>query len=351
MNDLIRKITKKIVLLIFRLTDFSYIDEVYDPEMKTNVKRWVLMIPGGGCQWAKQTGGCYMCGFKHQTERLKGKKDKPPKFKMKLAYHLGRYFANVRNEKPHIVAIYNGGSFLNDNEVPVNIQEDLFRMIIKDYPMIKKILIESRPEYIDIDRIRALKSIIGGKRELSIGIGLECKSDHIRQHYINKGFSLTDYESAVKSLKQEGVKILTYVFLKPIGITERWSIEEAIRTIKYALSMGDEVALQSAFIQKGTVMCKLYKSGKFSPPWLWSIIYVIKQCAHLGPIHIGSFNDEPAPLAVPKNCGDCDERVLKAISHYNRTHDTSVFDNIRCLCKDIWRSEVMEKVITAKAIV
>jgi len=49
------------VLRLSHLTDFSYIDEVYDERKGCLSKRWILMIPGSGCQWAKEKkGGCYM---------------------------------------------------------------------------------------------------------------------------------------------------------------------------------------------------------------------------------------------------------------------------------------------------
>lgn len=337
-----RSLLKKIVLRLANLTEFSYIDEVYNSEVGKVEKRWVLMIPGAGCQWAKEhKGGCYMCGFKHQLDHLKGKRNKASKFQMFLAYFLGSYFADVKGQKPNQMAIYNGGSFFNDNEVPFSIQSYLMKKISKKYPTIKSILVESRPEYIDPGHINNLKSLLGEKCSLFVGFGLECQSDNIRNICINKGFKRSDYEKAVKALKDINVKVLTYCFLKPILTTEREAIKEAIATIKYAFSKGsDLVALQSAFIQEGTVMYKFYKIGKFTPPWLWSIISVVKEGYKYGPIHIGSFHDEPAPIAVPYNCPKCNDKVIKAISEYNKTHDISVFDNLKCSCQEEWLAEV-----------
>lgn len=337
-----RSLLKKLVLKLANLTEFSYVDEVYNSETGKVEKRWVLMIPGAGCQWAKEhKGGCYMCGFKYQLDYLKGKRNKPSKFQMFLAYFLGSYFANVKAQKPSQLAIYNGGSFFNDNEVPISIQNYLMKKISKKHPSIKSVLVESRPEYIDLERIKYLKSLLGENCSLVVGFGLECQSDKIREICINKGFNRGDYENAVKMLKDIGIKVLTYVFLKPILITEREAIKEAIATIDYAFSKGSNfVALQSAFIQEGTVMCKFYKIGKFTPPWLWSIISVVRGGYKYGPIHIGSFHDEPAPIAVPYNCPKCSDKVMKEISEYNRTHNISVFDDLKCSCQEDWLAEV-----------
>ncbi len=133
-----RSFLKKIVLKLANLTEFSYIDEVYNSKTDKVEKRWVLMIPGGGCQWAKEhKGGCYMCGFKHQLDHLKGKRNEPSKLQMLLAYFLGRYFANVKGQKPSQLAIYNGGSFFNDNEVPISIQKYLMKKISKSIQLLR----------------------------------------------------------------------------------------------------------------------------------------------------------------------------------------------------------------------
>jgi len=260
---------------------------------------------------------------------------------IRLAYHLGRYFADVGNEKPGLMLIYNGGSYFNNDEVPLIMQKWIFEKVVNKYPSIRNILVESRPEFIKAEKLEEMKSIMGRKCSLSVAIGLECQSDEIRKHSINKGFSKHDYNRAVELLKGFGVHVMTYVFLKPLMLTEREAIREAIATIKYAFAhKSDSVALQAAFIQEGTVMCRFYKDGKFSLPWLWSIIAVVKKCANLGPIHIGSFHDEPSPIAVPYNCSNCNDRGMELIAVYNKTHDVSVFDGLSCKCRKLWEKEV-----------
>lgn len=331
---------KKIILKLNKVDDFSYIDEVYDIQTGFPEKRWVLMIPGAGCQWSKEhNGGCYMCGFKNQL--ISNKNAKQIENKIHIAFLLGSYFAGVNYNKPKSLFIYNGGSYLNDKEVTKSAQIKIFQCVIEKYKSIKNILVESRPEFITPENINGLKSVLSDDCNLSIGIGLECKSDYIRKNYINKGFQKRDYERAVNLLKSKGIGILTYIFLKPIMLTERQAIDEAVESIEYAFSSGtDSVALESAFIQKGTMMHQLYKEQKYKPPWLWSILSVVEQGSKYGPIHIGSFHDNPEPIEVPFNCPQCNDKVMKAISYYNKYHDLSVFSSLDCTCKKQWEKEI-----------
>ena len=178
-------------------------------------------------------------------------------------------------------------------------------------------------------------------KKLKVGIGLESANDEFREVNINKGFGLKEYEGAMTVLKQCGAQSLTYVLLKPIGLSEKEAIEDAISTIDYAFRVGtDEIAIESSFIQPGTAMEKLYRQGDYTPPWLWSIIEVAKRTHALGFVQLGSFNDEPPPIATPSNCGKCDHALLKAIARYRQSHSLQDLQNLNCECKDKWQKEV-----------
>jgi hypothetical protein len=182
-----------------------------------------------------------------------------------------------------------------------------------------------------------------GEKRLQVGIGLECQNDEIRKRCVNKGFSRKDYEGALAILKGNSVEPVTYVFLKPLFLTEKQAIEEAIATIEYAFKVGtEEVALESAFIQKGTIMEEFYKRGKYKPPWLWSVISVVKSTYHLGPVRIGGFDDEPRPIDFPRNCPECSSEIMKLFKDYRLSGDVKLFDKIRCECEEAWELELFK---------
>jgi len=325
---------------IFRylLSDkYSYVDRIYDRLETKAINRWVLMLPGAGCSWAKKKGGgCHMCGFKTATKRY------TLGFRYPSFFFSGLFaegYEMIKDNKPELLAVFNGGSFLNDQEIPQAFQIEICNQV-RNISSIRKLLVESRPEYITEKKIKSLTAALGVKK-LIVGIGLECASDEIRSKSINKGFTKYEYEEAIKTLKNNGALILTYIFIKPIYLSERKAIEEAVESAQYAFSQGsDYVVFNSALVQKGTKMANLYLEGSFTPPWLWSVLEVARRTHNLGPIRVGDFSDEPTPIAGPKNCERCTPQMLDLFKRYKETGNITIFDGFDCECRRKWEEEL-----------
>lgn len=331
MDDWISLIANK-----FNLT-FSYVDRIYDSTERKPIHRWVLLFPGSGCSWAKsEHGGCYMCGFKSRIDEIIKDIRISPRELIKI-YKAAKSMAS--GEMAENLTIYNGGSFLNDDEIPLEVQLEICEDV-SSIPSIRVLFIESRPEFVTEEKISLLVSKLGGKK-LKVGLGLECVSDDIRERCVNKGLSKKDFEKAVMLLRNNGVKVLTYVFIKPLYITEREAISEAIRTTNYAFQVGsNEVTLEAALVQRGTKMEEVYRKGDFRPPWLWSIIEVLKATYQLGMVNVGDFTDEPPPVAIPHNCDKCSLKIANLFNKYKESHKIDTFNDIDCDCKSIWRESL-----------
>jgi hypothetical protein len=261
---------------------------------------------------------------------------------LKKLYTIG--YDKIQRENPEMLTVYNGGSFLNDEEIPLEIQQWICEQVNMD-KTIKTLFVESRAEFVNIKRLNALTSILNGKK-LVLGIGLECVTDSVREKCINKGLPIEVYEQAVKIAKSCNVDVLTYVFLKPLFLNENEAIEECVRTIEYAFKTGaGAVALEAAFIQPDTRMEKYYRNGEFRPPWLWSIIEVIRRTHHLGFVYVGKFDDEPAPIATPHNCSRCSFQINKLLQDYRETFNLSLFEEIDCECKSDWLKELNKNLV------
>jgi radical SAM enzyme (TIGR01210 family) len=313
---------------------FSSIDNIYDPNLKKPVPRWTLLLPGAGCAWAKtKDGGCYMCGFAKAAANITGGKILKSQELLKY-YKINENY--VARNNPRIITIYSGGSFLNSSEVPFDAQMEIFRELA-NHPTVETVFVETRPEYIDEQNLSSLLKMLG-KKKLVVGIGLECKSDEIREKFINKGFTKKMYEAAVTILKKHYVGVATYVFVKPLFLSEKEAIEESVRTTSYAFERcSDEVVLEAAFVQKKTTMEKYYRSKQYTPPWLWSIVEVLKRTRHLGPVRVGDFSDFPTPVALPKNCPDCTIKVKQVFGFYKTSLDVSLFNFLKCDCQKKWQ--------------
>lgn len=320
--------------------EFSRIDRIYDSKKKKIINRWALLLPGAGCSWAKKSGGCFMCGFTPTILRITDAK-MFSKDEILGIFKIG--YEKVKGNQPEELAIYNGGSFLNPDEISLDSQVEICKEV-RGNSMVNLLSIESRPEFITRENIKFLVSELWDKK-LQVGIGLECEDDEIRERCINKGFSRKDYEKAVKILKDNNVDVKTYVFIKPLYISEREAIDEAVKTAEYAHSVGsDEIAFEAALVQRYTKMEDEYSKGNYRPPWLWSILEVLKKVGQFRNIKIslGDFNDTPIPIALPRNCSNCDLEFKKLFGIYRISNNVMIFNKINCACREEWEKELTE---------
>jgi len=320
--------------------EFSFVDTIYDPLQKRQVRRWVLELPGAGCQWYKKTGGCTMCAFNQSTKKYTFGGKLYPHFIFMLLFYYAYWL--IKKQQPELLVIYNGGSFLSDKEIPLKTQLAILKFAAK-HATISKVLVESRAEFVTSEKMLQYDKAIGGK-SLEIALGLESADDEIRNKCLGKGLSKQTFEQAVQLCHHFHFLAFAYVYLKPHCLDENEAIKDAIKSIEYCFQVGvDEVSLSCAFVQANTLLEKLYKKGEFAPPKLWSIIKVITETSKLGPVRIGHFDDEPPPVAIPHNyrhgkeqslCPVCNKKVMEAIEHYRQTHDTRVFNPLSCSCQE-----------------
>lgn len=323
--------------------NFHYLEKRYNVEKARQELTLVVLLPGKGCAWVQQTNGegCNMCGFKHILAKVNSEQFFSS---LMLESIVKDAIKDTIQKKPEALVIYNGGSFLNPSEIFLEAQEKILEGVVR-HPTIQSIIVESRPEFVTAEKISRYVSILGTKK-LKVAIGLECVDDELRRKFINKGFSKADYDYSGKMIIDNGGQLSTYVFVKPLGLADKDAIDEAIETAKYAFSRGSHVLLSCAFIQEGTKMANCYHRKEYKPPWLWTIIEIVKRLHNLGQIHIGSFHDEPQPVAIPQNYGcGCSEEVENALWRYNLTRDISLLKNLSCKCQRVWREEVSISVV------
>lgn len=298
----------------------------YSLKLKKPVKKWTIMLPGAGCEYWKKTGGCTMCGFNNATQKYTHGRLYPS-----LVFDSFFRLAEWNSENPEELCIFNGGSFWNDKEIPVKFQENIYNRVAKHHSL-TSLMFETRCEYITSEKIVTAKRLLANK-DLIVAIGLESQNDYVRNNLIRKGLSKKFFKEKVDLLKSSGVNVLSYIFLKPVGLSESMALKETIATIEYALSVGvDQIELSCAFIQQNTPMAELYEKGSFSPPKLWTILEIVNQIKKNNwPVNIGGFDDEPPPIAIPANCDNCSGQIYQALEQFRETRILGEIPH--CPCK------------------
>nr|VFK60385.1 MAG: radical SAM enzyme, TIGR01210 family [Candidatus Kentron sp. TUN] len=188
---------------------------------------------------------------------------------------------------PPILEVLPDGSFLNPEEVPLATQENIFRIAAAENDIVQ-ISIESRPEYISVERILHLLHILRDEQIMEIYIGLESIDPFILNHIIKKGFTVERFEEKMDEIAHQlpnnlkkRITISVYHFFNPPYLTEKESIESAIamsrqmREYAHRTKIPFSVKYEPAVISKGTFQWYLFEHGKYTPPNYFSIAEII----------------------------------------------------------------------------
>ena len=280
----------------------------------------VIILRTRGCRWAYHSG-CSMCGYFHDTNPKISKDD--------LIAQIFEATGIYRGEK--VVKVFTSGSFLDDWEVPPEVQNYLY----DSFSSAERIIVESRPEYINEDKAKEIKN----RQNIMVALGLESAKDETLKYRINKGFTVADYVHAAELLRRYKVPVKTYILLKPPFMTERKAIEEAIYSVKFASEYSEVVSVNPMNIQNYTLVEYLWRRGEYRAPWLWSVVKVLKETYNL-PAEVVSYPTAGGKKRGAHNCGKCDEKVLKAIEDFSLHQDIKYLENLECVCKERWEKIV-----------
>jgi len=275
-----------------------------------------VILRSRGCRWRK----CLMCGYKRDTSPNVTLDD----LKNQLEYALSAY----RNFE--IVKIFTSGSFFDPEEIP-----DEFRRFVyeKLSGRIRKLIVESRPEFISENVASELSSL---DFQVEVGIGLETADDFIRTHCVNKGFKFDDFRRVAKILQEYGIRVRAYLLLKPPFLSEGEAIRDVRRSIEAVRGLADIVSVNPTNVQAGTYVEKLWRLGLYRPPWLWSAVEAVRDSdidVICDPVAYGKERG-------PHNCGRCDKEVARALRNFSLNQDSSVFDRLNCRCLRLWEKVV-----------
>jgi hypothetical protein len=272
---------------------------------------YVIILRTRGCSWALKSG-CTMCGYFNESMwREVEAKDLLNQFNIAMREY--------RGEK--CVKIFTSGSFLDEGEINPEVRSK----ILEELKSVEKISVESRPEFVTKE---VLSSIRDFAPIFEIAIGLESANDKVLEKSINKGFTFEDYKRAALLVKEYNFKLKTYVLIKPPFLTERESIEDCICTVKKIADITDIISFNPTTVQRNTVVEYLWKRKEYRPPWLWSVVEILRKSKEIKE-EIRCDVVGGGTKRGPHNCGKCDRDFLRAIAN-------AKLDSLHCECKERW---------------
>ncbi len=301
----------------------SWLDYDFFPEEQKAIKSFTVILRTVGCQWRK----CTMCRYWHESADVT---------QADILTQLERGL-RTSPEEDFILKIFTSGSFLDEREISRETRKEIARMV-KKKEKIKKLIVETRPEFINDEKIGDLNIV----EHLELAIGLETADDFIRSKYINKGFSFEDYKTAAEVVNESGATVKTYLLLKPPFISEKRAIEDVIKSAALVAFYSSTISLNLCNVQKYTPLEDLWKKGYYRPPWLWSAVEAIKEIKRRNAnVVVMSDPVGAGHIRGPHNCGRCDTEITDAIKNFNRTQDLSAverLEGINCECREVWHA-------------
>jgi archaeosine synthase beta-subunit len=191
--------------------------------------------------------------------------------------------------------------------------------------------IETRPEYINHDYLRHVAQSTHAPR-LDVTVGFETQDDHIRQSVLRKKISRRVMEERVALLGAMGVRLTSYVLIKPApGMSEQDGVGEAVATMEYLREICDRhgtelvIYLTPTYIAEGSHLQQTTRPGDWIPPTIQSIFEVVVTGHRMGlPVYTGLWSEELADESTDfRGREGYDPQLRAAMVRFNRTRDFS----------------------------
>ncbi|MFX1274570.1 MAG: archaeosine biosynthesis radical SAM protein RaSEA [Promethearchaeota archaeon] len=304
-------------------------------------KEFTIILRTNGCSWAlSREGGCSMCGY-IQDASIQKVNDEI--ILTQFNHALQNKIKEIEQDDcNYILKIFNSGSFFDDSEINKVARKEIYSKII-EIDEIKEVVIESRIDYITIEKLEEIKDSLRGKH-VEIGIGLESANDHIRNQYINKGLLLRDFENIIEMCKQYGVGIKAYLLFKPLFLNEQSAIDDCASSIRYCLDIGiNTISINPINIQRGSLVEYLWYQNRYRPPWFYSLFNCLQNTISNKDLKECRIVSDPSGAGTKRgihNClkRDCNKNMTEMLKNFVLKQDINELDiiNHKCECKKLY---------------
>ena len=320
-------------------------DEQYDPHEPTRV--WIdedntpggvrqsltIILNTGGCRWAR-AGGCTMCGY--VAESVEGGSVAHEALMDQIDVCLDHEREEADDPSP-LVKIYTSGSFLDEREVGAESRD----AIAEAFADRERMVVESLPDFVAREK---LADFTDRGLAVDVAVGLETATDRVRHDCVNKYFDFADFEDACEEAGTAGAGVKAYLLMKPPFLAESEAVADMKESVRRCAAVENchTVSMNPCNVQRYTMVDELHFEGGYRPPWLWSVAEVLEATADADAIVVSDPVGHGSDRG-PHNCGDCDDRVQKAIKDFDLRQEPSVFGQVSCDCEATWEVVMAEE--------
>lgn len=218
------------------------------------------------------------------------------------------------------IKLYNSGNFFDAQAIPPG-----------DWPAIadrvrhfETVVVENHPKLCGEACLR-FRDLIG--TQLEIAIGLETIHPDVLPR-LNKQMTGDDFRTSVDFLVRGGIRVRTFILLRPPFLSEDEGIEWAIRSTEFAFDCGVSCCAIIPTRGGNGMMERLTKDGHFNPPTIASLEAVLEVGIGMerGRVFVDLWDVEQFC-----DCGLCAERRVKRLREMNLGQRT--LSPVVCSCR------------------
>ncbi|MGA2105434.1 MAG: TIGR01210 family radical SAM protein, partial [Methanoregula sp.] len=156
-----------------------------------------------------------------------------------------------------------------------------------------------------------------------------------RHKCINKGFTYADFTKAAEIAHKAGAGVKAYLLFKPLFLTEAEAVADMKSSLAALAGNVEMVSMNPCTVQKRTELESYWRQGAYRPPYLWSVLSIIRDA----PVEVTCDPLGGGQKRGPHNCGTCDYEITRGIRDYSLTGDRDLIGallDMDCTCKSEW---------------
>lgn len=244
--------------------------------------------------------------------------------------------------------------FLTTQKLLRKLEKKIFQKIAerKNNFKLMEFITESRLEFINEEKLKEMRAIIGNDVDVEVGFGIESMNRLIREGVINKHLP-DDYKEKIALLRKYNVKVAGHIIIKPPLLTEGEAIEDAVNGIRemFSNNLADIGIIMTMNKKPATLIGKLIEEGKYKLPSIWTTVEIMKRIGPELALKCGFFGFSVADeknVEITNGCNQCRDEIFERLINYSPNNDAynnlmQAADKMDCPCKRNWQKEVVAK--------
>jgi radical SAM enzyme (TIGR01210 family) len=93
-------------------------------------------------------------------------------------------------------------------------------------------------------------------------------------------------------------------------------------------------------VQRDTVVDMLWRRGNYRPPWLWSLLEVLRRGKEGTTTRVMSSPSGGGTARGVHNCDRCDRKILDAVQRFSFSQDIDDLVVAECGCRQEWVAQM-----------